>query len=83
MKKLIYSVAAIAVLSFASCGGVDVEKAAEEFCACKDSEDPTKCRKDWVAKYKDAKGSDEDANKLGEKIAECDPMGVLEIASEL
>lgn len=83
MKKFLLPVVVFATLGFASCGGIDVDKAADEFCACKESEDPTKCRKDWVAKYKDAAGTEEDGKKLGEKIAECDPAGLMEIAGDL
>lgn len=83
MKKVLLSVAVIATLGLTSCGGFDVDKAAGEFCECKKSDDPTKCRKDWVAKYKGASGSEEDGKKLGEKLLECDAAGLMEIASEL
>ena len=83
MKKFLLPVAVFATIAFTSCGGFDPDKAAEEFCACKDSEDATKCRTEWVEKYKGATGSEEDGKKMAEKILESDPAGLLEIADQL
>ena len=59
MKKVLLSLAVVAALGMTSCGGIDVEAAGNEFCACakKEGEDKTKCHDEWVEKYKGAKGS--------------------------
>lgn len=83
MKKVVLAVAVVATFGLASCGGVDVEKAGEEFCACKDSDDKEKCLDEWVEEYKDAAGSEEDGEKLAEKMLECDPEGLTYVAPKL
>jgi hypothetical protein len=82
MKKVLLSLGVVAAMAMTSCG-IDVDAAAEEFCACKEAEDKGKCHDDWVAKYAGAAGSEEDGKKLGEKMAECDPMGLIEIAPKI
>jgi len=78
MKKVLMSVAVAATLGMAttSCG-IDTEAAADEFCACKDAENGDECRDQWIEKYKDAKASQEDAEAMGKKMAECDPANAL------
>ncbi len=74
MKKILLFVAVAATYSITSCGGVDVDKAAEEYCDCmkkESSEDQMSCINDWSEKYKDAKGSESDAEELMKKISEC------------
>lgn len=88
MKKvrLVLGAAIIATsFSMTSCGGIDVDAAADEFCACKDKEgdDKDKCYDAWVEEYKDAKGTEEQGKELGEKMAKCDPMGALSVLSEI
>lgn len=72
MKKLIYSVAAVAAFAFASCGGPSV-------CDCvnagKDADDKTKekceaMEKEWKEKYD--KASDDEKKKLMEEIQACE-----------
>ena len=80
MKKVVLGVFALGLLA-TSCG-IDVDKAAEEFCACKEKEgeEKDKCHDEWIEKYKGATG---DGEKLGKKMAECDPAGMLKIAPKL
>lgn len=72
MKKLIYSVAVLAVFTFASCGGPSL-------CDCvnmkDDADDKTKeaCKtmeKEWKDKYD--KASDEEKKKLQEEAEACE-----------
>ena len=72
MKKLIYSVAVLAVFTFASCGGPSL-------CDCvnmkDDADDKTKeaCKtmgKEWKDKYD--KASDEEKKKLQEEVEACE-----------
>jgi hypothetical protein len=85
MKKVILMAAVVAAFGFTSCGGIDVDKAAEEFCACaeKEGEEKEKCHKEWVDTYKGAKGSEEDGKKLGEAMVKCDPEGALSVLSQI
>lgn len=82
MKKTLLAMATATFL-MTSCGSIDVDKAVEDFCACKDSDDKGKCHDEWVSTYKGAAGSDEDGKKLSEGMLKCDPMGVVEIAPKL
>lgn len=75
MKKFLLPVAVVAAFAFSSCGGVDIDKMADEYCACMKETDPEKsatCIKEWTDKYKDSKGTEEDGKKLAEKIAKCE-----------
>lgn len=71
MKKLIYSVAAVAAITLASCGGPSL-------CDCvnagKDADDKTKeackeMRKEYEEKYE--KASDEEKKKMEEEFDAC------------
>jgi hypothetical protein len=62
---------------------VNLELAAAEFCECQDSEDPNKCYDAWVEKYEDTRASDEDSQKMGETMAECDLEGVLYVSRKI
>lgn len=81
MKKVLLLSAVVATVGFTSCGGVDTEAAAKEFCACaeKEGEERTKCHDEWIAKYKDAKASEEDGKKMGEAMMKCDMAGAVEV----
>ncbi|MCB9189849.1 MAG: hypothetical protein H6599_11290 [Flavobacteriales bacterium] len=81
MKKVLLSLGVVA-MAMTSCG-IDVDAAAEEFCACKEAEDKGKCHDEWVDKYAGSMGSEEDGKKLGEKMLECDASGLIEIAPKL
>jgi hypothetical protein len=76
MKKVKMSIG-VAVLalsmSVVSCGGIDGKKAGDEYCSCieKSGEDKTKCVDEWVAKYKGAKGTKEEGEKMGEIMGTC------------
>ena len=83
MKKLLLPVAVMAAFAFTSCGGINVEEAANEFCACKDKDDKNKCLDEWAEKYKDKKGSDSDGEELAKKMMECDTEGLMYIAPKL
>lgn len=84
MKKVVFGGALALSLVFTSCG-IDVDKAAEEFCACKEKEgdEKDKCHDEWVEKYKGSTGSEEDGEKLGKKMVECDPGGALKVIPKL
>ncbi len=84
MKKVFLSAAVLAVLGLSSCGGIDTEEAAKEFCACaeKEGDEKEKCHDEWVEKYKDGKASEEDAKKMGEEMAKCDPAGAMSVLSK-
>jgi len=73
-------------MAVSSCGGgIDGEKVAAEFCECTDLEgdEKTKCHDEFVEKYKGAKGTEEEGKKMGEKMAECDPFGALEVLTRM
>ena len=73
-------------MSVTSCGGgIDGEKVAEEFCECADLEgdEKAKCHDDFVEKYKGARGTEEEGEKMGKKMAECDPFGALEVLTRM
>lgn len=82
MKKILLSLGVVAGFAMTSCG-IDVDAAAEDFCACKDAEDKGKCHDEWVDKYAGAAGSQEDGEKLATKMMECDMSGMLEITPKL
>ncbi len=83
MKKAKFLLGAAVIagsLSLASCGGIDGEKAADEYCACieKEGEEKTKCVDAWVETYKGARGSEEEGEKMGTKMAECNGLAAVE-----
>ncbi len=76
MKKVLLSLAVVAALGMTSCGGVDGETMAKEYCACTEKTDPEemlKCVDEWSAKYKDAKATEEQKKIAEEKMKECMP----------
>lgn len=75
--------AVMAAFAFTSCGGINVEEASKEFCACKDKEDKNKCLDEWVDKYKDKKGSDKEGEELAKKMMDCDTEGLMYVAPKL
>lgn len=82
MKKVKMSigVAVMALsLSMVSCGGIDGKAAGDEYCSCieKEGDEKTKCIDDWVAKYKGARGTEEEGKKMGEIMATCNGMDAL------
>ncbi|MCB9194680.1 MAG: hypothetical protein H6600_07395 [Flavobacteriales bacterium] len=84
MKKVLLSLGIVASFAVTSCG-IDVEKAAEDFCACKDMEGDAKstCHDEWVSKYAKSAGSKEDGEKLAAKMMECDMSGLIEIGPKI
>lgn len=89
MKKSKFLLSAFVVagtMSLTSCGGgIDGEKVATEFCECADLEgdEKTKCHDDFVEKYKGARGTEEEGEKMGKKMAECDPFGALDVLTRM
>lgn len=84
MKRTILAVAAGAFL-MTSCGGINVDEAVDEFCACseKSGDEKSTCVDEWVEKYKGSRGSEEDDKKLIEGMAECDPFTALDASSRM
>jgi hypothetical protein len=85
MKKVLLSVAAVATLGLGmtSCGAMDTEAAAKQFCECKDTDDANKCYDEWHATYKDGKATEENSNKMASDMLECDPGGVVYVGSKV
>jgi hypothetical protein len=81
MKKVLLVLGVVSTVGMISCGGIDTEAAAKEFCSCSDKEGDAKekCYDDWVEKYKGAKASEEDAKKMGEEMAKCDLSGAMKV----
>ncbi len=69
-------------LGFSSCRP-SVDDIAKEFCDCKTNPAPSKCRDAWVSKYKNAKGTDAESQKLGQALLKCDPIGLMEVAPKM
>ena len=84
MKKLTL-VFALGAFLFTSCGGINVEEASKEFCACaeKSGDEKDKCHDEWISKYKGKRGSKEDSKKLGKAMMECDLSGATKILPKL
>lgn len=85
MKKLLLSLGVVASFAMTSCGGIDVQAAADEFCACaeKEGEEKTACHDEWVEKYKGARGTEEQGKELGEKMVECDAGSALSVLMKM
>lgn len=84
MKKVLLSLGVVASLAMTSCS-IDVEAAADDFCACaeKEGEDKTACHDEWIEKYKGARGSEEQGQELAAKMMECDAMGAVDCLSKI
>lgn len=85
MKKVLLSLGVVASFAMTSCGSIDVDAAADEFCACAEKEGDAKdeCHEAWIEKYKGARGSEEQGQELGTRMAECDPMSALSVLSKM
>ncbi len=85
MKKVVLSLGVVAALAMTSCGGINVQEAADEFCACaeKEGDDKDACHDEWVEKYKGSRGTEEQGKELGTKMAECDPGSALSVLSKM
>lgn len=85
MKKVLLSLGVVAGLAMTSCGGINVEEAVEDYCACADKtgEEQETCHDEWVEKYKGSRGTEEQGKELGTKMAECDPANALSVLSRM
>lgn len=86
-NKLLFTALIIGgAMTVSSCGGgIDGEKVAAEFCECADlsGDEKAKCHDDFVEKYRGARGTEEEGEKMGKKMAECDPFGALEVLTRM